>query len=139
MYLFSGDTKRRIEAEVAEASHFAQGANNTVDQLKISAKEKYILEAARVEWENNPFQRWTDLEEPLIPESHHPGPLEFNGYIEVGDRRIAVINGVEYQVGDELAQGGFWVRSISSNQVTIKSRNSNQAVTIFYDQTNAVE
>jgi len=44
----------------------------------------------------------------------------YSGYLEIGDRRLAIINGIEYETGDELAMGGYIVRGIYPNRVVIE-------------------
>ena len=46
--------------------------------------------------------------------------LLYSGYIKIGQKLLAVINGVEYAVGDELAEGGYKVQAIDKNFVLLE-------------------
>ena len=37
----------------------------------------------------------------------------------MGDKRLAILNGIEYEVGDRLEPGGLIVRNIHPNHVVI--------------------
>lgn len=46
--------------------------------------------------------------------------LLYSGYIKVGQKIFAVLNGIEYARGDELAEEGYVVQSIDKNFVTLE-------------------
>jgi hypothetical protein len=43
----------------------------------------------------------------------------YTGFLRMDDKRLAIINGMEYEVGDSLEPGGFVIRSISAGRVVI--------------------
>ena len=43
----------------------------------------------------------------------------YTGYLRMGDKRLAIINGMEYEAGDILEPDGFIIRSISPRRVVI--------------------
>lgn len=45
----------------------------------------------------------------------------YTGYVELGSGRLAVVDGYEYQVGDNLEGGGFKVVAIAPDHVTLES------------------
>ena len=45
--------------------------------------------------------------------------LLYTGFLEMGDKRLAIINGTEYETGEKLEPGGFVIQSIRPNQVVI--------------------
>ena len=47
--------------------------------------------------------------------------LVYNGFIELGSKRLAIINGQEYEAGDKLSPGGFTIKSILPTRVVIVS------------------
>jgi hypothetical protein len=47
--------------------------------------------------------------------------LVYNGFIELGSKRLAIINGQEYEAGDKLNPGGFTIKSILPTRVVIVS------------------
>ena len=53
--------------------------------------------------------------------------VTYTGFMKMGDKTFAIINGVEYAAGDSLEQGDYMVRSITPDQVVIvSSRDSKQ-------------
>jgi hypothetical protein len=117
-------------AKVAEAS-----------QAGLSKEDKYIISRAESPWKQDPM---TTVELTNVPEDElkrrnqvvqaSTGPqlnASYTGFIQVGDKRLAVINGTEYAVGDELVQGGFKVSSISPRQVIIVSTDRSKKQFIF--------
>lgn len=58
--------------------------------------------------------------------------LQYTGYVELGSGRLAVVNGFEYQVGDELEGGGYKVVAISPETVTLESLDNGKQRTLSY-------
>ena len=112
-------------AKVAEAS-----------KAGLSAKDKYIIERAEAEWKQDPLisVNLTNRPESEIEKSKEVTRVSipdlkvaYTGFMQMGDKTFAIINGMEYSAGDQLEQGGYMVRSISPSQVVIVStRDSNQ-------------
>lgn len=46
--------------------------------------------------------------------------IVYSGYIKIGQKIYAVVNGVEYARGDELAEGGYVVQAIDKNSVLLE-------------------
>ena len=44
----------------------------------------------------------------------------YSGYVEVDKKRLAIINGMQYQVGDQLESGRYVVRSIEPEKVVVE-------------------
>ena len=51
--------------------------------------------------------------------------------MQMGDKRFAIINGMEYAAGDQLEQGGYMVHSITPSQVIIVSTRDRKQRFIF--------
>lgn len=47
--------------------------------------------------------------------------MHYTGYVELGSGRLAVVDGFEYQVGDDLEGGGYKVVAIGPDKVTLQS------------------
>ncbi|MBI9077659.1 MAG: hypothetical protein JEZ02_19805 [Desulfatibacillum sp.] len=48
--------------------------------------------------------------------------LIYTGFIQVGRKFMAIINGLEYEIGDDVAGTGFLLRSIRPDRIEIVSR-----------------
>ena len=46
--------------------------------------------------------------------------------MNVGKRKMAIINGLEYEQGEELEPGGFMLLSIDSNKLVIGAKGKQQ-------------
>lgn len=85
--------------------------------------DTYIFSRAESKWERNPFSWKAGF-------GNKGGAQEaslftYTGFLELGNRRIAIINDMEYQAGDHLEKEGFFVRKISPASVVIKNRLEN--------------
>jgi len=112
-------------AKVAEAS-----------KAGLSGTDKYIIELAEAEWKQDPLVsvNLTNRPESEIQKSKEVTKVSapdlkvsYTGFMQMGDKTFAIINGVEYSAGDQLEQGDYVVRSITPSQVVIVSiRDSKQ-------------
>ena len=111
------------EAKLAEARDLAARIADSLQKEGLTSAEKFILERAAEEWTQDPF-----LGKQLVAMSAPPkaGETEiarfaYTGFVEAGNKRLAIINGMEYQVGEELEPGGHVLRSISHNSVVLEN------------------
>jgi len=117
-------------AKVAEAS-----------KAGLSKEDKYIISRAESAWKQDPL---TTVELTNRPEDEikrqkqqvvqTTGPqlnVSYTGFMQMGDKKFAIIDGFEYAAGDELAQGGFIVSSITPRQVVIVSTDRSKKKFIF--------
>lgn len=97
-----------------------------------------IFSRAEKEWKQDPFldaksyRYWSKAREPAKVGTAAP-KIEFayTGYLEVnGDRRMAIINGMEYREGDELDVKGFVLKSVSPARIVIENKAVRAAQTI---------
>ena len=102
-------------------------AGQIVEELKkeaLSQTEVFILSQAEAEWAQDPF-----LGKPLsiAPEQSkaEQAPdiqLTYSGYVMSGNKALAIINGIEYQAGEELEMGGYTVMSMDPEKVVLQPR-----------------
>ena len=121
--------------QVENAFSFSSDVSQTVENARLVPTEVYIIDLAfrntvpdfLYEWppedravEQKPYL--SDIIEPMI----------YNGYLEMGSRRLAIIDGIEYQEGDILARGIFRILSISPQKVAIENLNNGSRIVIPY-------
>ena len=107
----------------------------------LSKEDKYIISRAESAWKQDPLTTvdLTDRPEDEINRqkkqiTQTTGPqlnVSYTGFMQMGDKKFAIIDGLEYTAGDELAQGGFKVRSITPRQVVIVSTDRSKKKFIF--------
>lgn len=121
-----------------ETGAFKSGGNKELESLnmfitkvadktknRLSKEQAYILQKAQAEWKQDPLlqiQPKMSMEEeearqPLVLDSK----ISYTGFLQMGDKRLAILNGIEYEVGDILEPGGLILRNIHPDHVVIGS------------------
>ena len=110
---------------------------------KIAAKNsnkdnQYIIELATDNWTKDPFiQSLKPLTDKLVSETEKqespvnmetPIGMVYSGFLEVGNVKLAIIDGIEYAEGDALETTGFYVQSITSRYVIIARIDGSETV-----------
>lgn len=86
-----------------------------------SKQQAYVLNKAQSDWKQDPLLQ---LDAKKIKVDTGPEPVldtrvQYTGFLEMGDTRLAIISGMEYEIGDRLEPGGFVIRRILPNQVVV--------------------
>ena len=101
----------------------------------LSKEDKYIISRAETEWKQDPLitAELTDRPQDEINRQKQviqaagPRPnITYTGFMQMGDKKFAIINGFEYAPGDQLQTGGYKVSSITPTKVVIVSVDSKQ-------------
>ncbi|MCU0564153.1 MAG: general secretion pathway protein GspB [Desulfobacterales bacterium] len=111
----------------------AEGVNafiaKVADAIKSAASDSsaLVVQKAEAAWKQDPF---LEIRKPQAPRTETaaakdtarlPGNLVYSGFIESGAKRMAIINGMEYEAGDTVNPGGFTVKSVLPTKVLIGS------------------
>ena len=96
-----------------------------MDKARLTPQQAYRLGLLTDNATGNPFyggQGGISLEDDRgMDGAGGAGPeFVFSGYMKVGNKLFAVINGVEYAIGDELAEGDYRVQGIDKNFVVLE-------------------
>lgn len=89
--------------------------------------DTYIIASAAAEWLSDPFYVGRTSYGAKVD-------LRYTGYVEYAGRKVAVVNGVDYQTGDELEMGGYIVKRITPSEVVIKDRGQLGEITIPFQE-----
>lgn len=111
-------------------------ADLTTSLAKETAKNPGVLVFSRAEkeWTQDPFlgdkayKLWTEVKAP-VKEIAPKIELAYTGYLEVGRKRMAIINGVEYREGEALDIAGFVLKTISPTRIAIENRATKKLLT----------
>ena len=123
------ETLNSFITKVAEAS-----------KAGLSNKDKHIIALAQAEWKQDPLisAELKDRPESEIQKAKQVAPVSipdlsiaYTGFMQMGDIKFAIINGVEYATGDRLEQGDYILRSITPSRVVIVSTGPSKKRYIF--------
>ncbi|WP_028571480.1 hypothetical protein [Desulfonatronum lacustre] len=120
--------------EASPADAVAQSALDIASRSRLDSLEWYILETALDSRGRNPFQRLEDvvLEQEPAPQRGEESFPEFiyQGFVNIaGQDLFVVINGREYQTGDQLDKLGYYLAETHEDAVVIQRRTPSGAVT----------
>jgi hypothetical protein len=122
---------------------FVQDISANLARLTASQNDAHIIKAAQQAWEQDPFTQLApasaagpDPEETLETENlADEAEFVYAGFVEMGPQRLAVINGMEYAVGEELEPGGYVLEQILPAQVEIFVRDMETSIVIPLQET----
>lgn len=140
-----GDQKPVISNQVssapvsAPASGAPVGTTPPAGSLKNEAAagvaddaQDYIIARAEAGWGKNPFvdrksnsyKEWASIQRAEAAKSSPEGKIVYSGYVDAGIRKIAIIDGLEYQAGDQLEMEGYVLKQVTPFQVLILNKNT---------------
>jgi hypothetical protein len=95
-------------------------------RLGLGEANASIIQKAEASWKQNPFLEIQKAQPPPPTAAQIPkGParpafnLAYSGFIDMGEKRLAIINGLEYEAGDKLEPDGLTIKSILPNRVIL--------------------
>lgn len=107
---------------------------------KLSDNQLYIIDNVARDWANNPFNN--NFSRDILPgekvtsgqegKDNKKGVREliYSGFLSMAKKQVAIINGLEYEVGDELETGGYIVNQIKPSEVLLKIKNQAKIISI---------
>ncbi|MCD4663809.1 MAG: hypothetical protein K8R68_00975 [Bacteroidales bacterium] len=111
-------------------SHVAELTKESLSEI-----DSYIIEKAPKQWDKDPllssdsgFQFKAENTDADL--SALKVDIKYTGYLNMGAKNLAILNGLEYEEGEELEKGGFIIRKISPEQVIIEIKGKQKEITI---------
>jgi len=108
----------------------------------LTQAEQYILASAQNEWPQDPFSDVpldmlegndeADIEEEVADTqiSEFSPSFTYSGFLIMGDKKIAIIDGQEYEKGDDLISGLHTVQDIDPEKVSIRDKKSSRIIIV---------
>mgnify|MGYP001167515017 FL=1 len=99
---------------------------SAAESYRPTGLDAYVVRRAESGWSRDPFidgkiySRWFPRE--AVSASTEKALFTYTGYLEVNGKRMAIINGMEYGVGDPLEVEGYVVKSISPVKVAVHQK-----------------
>jgi hypothetical protein len=136
-YLIAGPASRKSETAVkpVEINSSLSGLTNDLLKDNLAEVNAYIIGRAEANWQNNPFwerdsyKEWA-AKEGAIDSSGSSTKIVYSGYVDTGKKKIAVINGLEYRLGEPLEMEGYILKSIMPSKVLILNKHTGTEVEI---------
>ena len=128
----------KTENEIKTAKKLVKDITEHLNKVRLSEAEKHTISRAEAQWVEDPFynkKRSTKKETPKDTSSARQKiSFTYSGYIEIGEKRLAIINGMEYQTGEELEVGEWIVRGIYPTKVVIGIKGEKVKRTILLEE-----
>ena len=111
-------------------SHVAELTKESLSEI-----DSYIIEKAPKQWDKDPLLS-SDSEFQFKAENTEADVsalkvnIKYTGYLNMGVKNYAILNGLEYEEGEELEKGGFIVRKIYPERVIIVIKGQQEEITI---------
>ncbi|MFO7761818.1 MAG: hypothetical protein R6V20_09435 [Desulfobia sp.] len=116
-----------------ELNKFVKETSLLLREGELSEVQAYSIRRAEAGWQRNPFYA-----PPLKEEKESKGKKDnavdkkfiYSGFLEGGGKRIAIINGLEYEVGETLGGDKFVLQGILPGHVVIGVREKKQTMSV---------
>jgi len=129
-----------VEKKMEDLKDGIKKAQEAINNSKPGVLASYIVANADVPYIDDPFYYRSSAvevaaESALVQEETGPGiELVYSGFMSIGVRRIAIINDREYEVGDDVAGMGYFLRRIRPDLVEIESRDGEYFLRIPFEE-----
>ena len=127
----TSDKKQEISAPVSSVK-------NEIIKDADAGTQEYIIARAEANWKKNPFvdrnsssyKEWASIQRAAASSGGAAGKIVYSGYVDAGMKKIAIIDGLEYQAGDQLEMEGYVLKQVTPFQVLILNKNTGIEVEI---------
>lgn len=136
----------------SKITHLETLKSEVKDGLKKTGMDKvtnYVISRAESVWSKDPFADKGSVPAPSTPapvagggeasgtvSENKPARIRpvfiYSGYMEVGNKRLAIVNGLEYEDKEELEIKGYYIDTIEQNWVIIEDRQNHEKITVFF-------
>ncbi len=145
-FFFASSPKVAFHNPNKQLDETNQFVKDVADALKddLSEQQLYVLTQAKTEWRGDPFLKTQQPKKTVVEEkntqkvstSASKEHFVYSGYLQMGGRKLAIINGVEYELGNDVEKGEHIVKEIDPLRVVIGSPdNDNNNIVLLLDET----
>ena len=121
------------EIKAVNKNRLVKEISDVLRESESARAEAYIALRAEEGWANDPFSApnmFASKRAGKAVRSMREGNFVYSGYLEVGRRKVAIINGMDYQVGDELEMSGYKVKRINPSSVVVVDKRGGGKITV---------
>ena len=130
----------RDRAQLGELRTVITSLAANLSAESLSKSESYIIGMVNTEWEGNPFldilPEKTSVSRDMIPVEKEAEAQKsmlrftYSGFLSMGDRSLAIINGLEYAIGDWIDEGEYILDQFGTTEAVLKNKKSNKTVVV---------
>jgi len=129
---------------MAELKNFVVDAATNLSNESVSAADKYIIEQAEKVWPDSPFLKSGNVltSQPFEVKAEvktESIKLAYTGFLQMENSLLAIVNGMEYETGEQLAEAGYYIKSISPNKVVIGIANNPKTIILPLDENVSIQ
>jgi len=119
-------------ADLKSLQEFASLTGEELKKADLTETQAYILERASAEWAGDPFlgRALTAAKAEAAKAAEIPAALAYTGFVIAGNSRLAVINGMEYQVGEMVLGSELVLQAIDPQNVVVKQLGGQESFNI---------
>ena len=118
-----------VEQRTADLNKFVADLNASLDRDWMKNVGTLIFSRAESPWRQDPFldgrshKAWLKLKETAKEVKAPPPKIDFfySGFIELGQKRMGIINGIEYREGQPLEIKGYVLKSLNAERAIIEN------------------
>lgn len=134
-------TSRSTHANpTGELRNFVNEVTQKMADGRMSKDFQYMVAQASTDWTRDPFLQSTlPLKQQLVapatpaqlPEKERMAKaFTFTGFLQIGDTKLAVINGTEYAVGETLQDSGYYLKNVSAERAIIGRTDGSETIQV---------
>lgn len=120
-----------VESHLRDTDALVASVSTNFARSGLAEEEVFIIERAGLPWPRDPFfvgmpqERAAEVSDDVLLTS-----FTYTGYVVMGGSQVAIVNGVDYRVGEELEEPGFVLQSVTPRHVVIEHVELRQRVTV---------
>lgn len=132
-YLIAGPAAKKAKAVAnpAQINTFVSDIQSDLIKDITAGVDAYIISMAEKDWQRNPFWERSSYKEWAAREGGTgSGKIIYSGYVDSGKKKLAVINGLEYRIGEQLEMEGYVLKNITPLKVILLNKNTGSEIEI---------
>jgi hypothetical protein len=116
--------KVETSKESVKIETIISGLTDEINKNKLSDFDNYVIKRAPVDWGATPFLK-RDLYRAWLAKDGRGGDgiaavkIIYSGYVDSGKNIMAILNNIEYRIGEELMEKGYILKRITPLKVII--------------------
>ena len=127
-------------SSTGELKTFVAEITGKLANEKVSMDYQHMIRQAGTDWTKDPFiQSVKPLKKrlstigsaPKKPTKSTAPRYIYSGFMQLGETRLAIINGLEYAVGENLLNKAYYVKTISPNRVVLAKAKGGETIQVF--------